>query len=230
MKFKGIIIASALLIAFSACSQTGVEKLKLNSGIDSLSYAIGVLNQVNADRSELDLNPMLMAKGMLDTKEGKGIMNEAAANGYLAVFMRNLQEEKSLEQFRDVSEAGVAFMKENKEKEGVITTESGLQYKVILMGDGPKPTLQDEVSVHYTGTLIDGSKFDSSYDGGEPAQFPVQGVIPGWTEGLQLMPVGSKFMFYVPSELGYGSQGAGGLIKPFAALIFEVELLEIIPD
>ncbi|HUS86761.1 MAG TPA: FKBP-type peptidyl-prolyl cis-trans isomerase [Bacteroidales bacterium] len=230
MKFKGLIIATGLIITFSACSQTGVENLKLNNGIDSLAYAIGVLNQVTADRSEVDLNPMLMAKGMLDTKEGNGIMNEAAANGYIAVYMRRLQEEKSREQFRDVYEEGVAFMNENKEKDGVLTTESGLQYKVLKMGDGLKPGLQDTVMVHYTGTLVDGSKFDSSYDNGEPAKFPVQGVIAGWSEGLQLMPVGSKFMFYVPYELGYGAQGAGGVIEPYSALIFEVELLDINPE
>ncbi|MBM3421231.1 MAG: FKBP-type peptidyl-prolyl cis-trans isomerase, partial [Bacteroidetes bacterium] len=113
-------------------------------------------------------------------------------------------------------------------REGIIVTESGLQYEVLTMGTGAKPTTEDVVKVHYKGDLIDGQTFDSSYESGEPVSFGVTGVIPGWVEGLQLMPVGSKFKFYIPYTLAYGEAGAGGVIPPYATLVFEVELLEIV--
>ncbi|MBR6065994.1 MAG: FKBP-type peptidyl-prolyl cis-trans isomerase [Paludibacteraceae bacterium] len=122
---------------------------------------------------------------------------------------------------------GEKFLQENKLREGVQETASGLQYEVLVQGKGPKPTAESTVKVHYGGTLIDGTVFDSSYQRGEPIEFPLNGVIKGWTEGLQLMPVGSKYKLYIPSELGYGERGAGQSIPPFATLIFTVELLEI---
>ena len=122
---------------------------------------------------------------------------------------------------------GEAFLGANGEKEGVTVRPSGLQYKVLRQGSGPKPTLSDRVTVHYRGTLIDGTEFDSSYARGEPASFAVAGVIPGWTEGLQLMSVGSHYCFFVPSDLAYGQKGAGDKIGPNVTLTFEVELLEI---
>jgi FKBP-type peptidyl-prolyl cis-trans isomerase len=123
---------------------------------------------------------------------------------------------------------GAEFLSENAEKEGVQVTESGLQYEVLREGEGPTPEATDQVSIHYQGTLMDGTQFDSSYDRGEPAVFAVNGVIPGFSEGLQLMPVGSQYRFYIPSELGYGPQGSGGAIGPNSTLIFEVELLDIV--
>jgi len=123
--------------------------------------------------------------------------------------------------------AGASYLAENRGKEGVTETESGLQYEVITAAEGPKPAATDRVSVHYKGTLLDGTEFDSSYSRGEPAEFPLNGVIPGWTEGLQLMSVGSKYRFVIPSKLAYGERGAGGSIGPGETLIFEVELLEI---
>jgi FKBP-type peptidyl-prolyl cis-trans isomerase len=124
-------------------------------------------------------------------------------------------------------EAGVKFLQENKTKEGVVETKSGLQYKVVTMGDGAKPSATDTVKVHYHGTLIDGTVFDSSVQRGEAIEFPLNRVIKGWTEGLQLMPIGSKFIFYIPSELAYGEASPSPLIKPNSTLIFEVELLDI---
>ena len=129
--------------------------------------------------------------------------------------------------FGDTKEQGLKFLEENKLKEGVVVTESGLQYEVLTMGNGKKPSETDRVKVHYHGTLIDGTVFDSSVERGEPIVFGLNQVIKGWTEGVQLMPVGSKFRFYIPYELGYGERGAGQQIPPYATLIFEVELLGI---
>jgi FKBP-type peptidyl-prolyl cis-trans isomerase len=125
-------------------------------------------------------------------------------------------------------EAGKQYLDDNSKKEGVITTASGLQYRVIEQGEGPKPSASDQVKVHYRGTLTNGKEFDSSYKRGEPLTFPLKGVIAGWTEGLQLMPVGSKYEFTIPYNLAYGERGAGGVIPPYATLIFEVELLDIL--
>lgn len=128
----------------------------------------------------------------------------------------------------DAKQRGAAFLAENATKEGVQSTRSGLQYKVIEEGSGPTPTASDTVRCHYSGTLIDGSKFDSSYDRGQPAEFPVGGVIAGWTEALQMMPCGSKWEVYLPSEIAYGSHGAGGAIGPDETLVFTIELLDIV--
>ncbi|HKK41272.1 MAG TPA: FKBP-type peptidyl-prolyl cis-trans isomerase, partial [Bacteroidales bacterium] len=138
------------------------------------------------------------------------------------------QAQLNKEIYKDYIAKNEEFLAKNKEKPGVITTASGLQYEVLKMGKGPKPTAQSTVKVNYVGTLIDGSEFDSSNKKDEPAQFPVSGVIPGWTEALQLMPVGSKFKLFIPADLAYGATGAGDVIKPFSTLIFEVDLLEIV--
>jgi FKBP-type peptidyl-prolyl cis-trans isomerase len=135
-------------------------------------------------------------------------------------------------QAKDIEEkkaAGEKFLIENKTKDSVMTTASGLQYKILVQKDGPKPIATDTVKVNYQGFLLDGTKFDSSIDRGEPISFPLNGVIPGWTEGVQLMSVGSKYKFFVPYKLGYNEKGAGAVIPPFATLIFEVELLDIKP-
>jgi len=162
-------------------------------------------------------------------------MSDEVARGYIMMFLNKRetemmakQAEVNKETYKVYIAENEAFLAKNKEKTGVIVTPSGLQYEVIKMGSGPKPTAESEVKVHYTGTLIDGTEFDSSVKRGEPAQFMVSGVIPGWTEALQLMPVGSKFKVYLPENIAYGANGAGEMIKPFSALIFEVELLEIL--
>lgn len=146
----------------------------------------------------------------------------------VSIFFDELREKELLKQYGDVKRESEEFLAKNKASEDVITTESGLQYTIITEGHGEKPTLKSQVKVHYTGTLIDGTVFDSSVERGEPAVFGVFQVIPGWTEALQLMPVGSKWKLFIPYELAYGENGAGQLIKPFSTLIFEVELLEIV--
>ena len=144
-----------------------------------------------------------------------------------AIIAKNVPRDTA-EQIADAEkEAGIKFLEENKGKEGVVVTQSGLQYKVITMGDGAKPSANDTVKVHYHGTLIDGTIFDSSIQRGEPIEFPLNRVIKGWTEGLQLMPIGSKFIFYIPADLAYGEASPSPLIKPNSTLIFEVELLGV---
>jgi FKBP-type peptidyl-prolyl cis-trans isomerase len=148
----------------------------------------------------------------------------------LQTFQTTMMERQQAKAEREASEnitAGEAFLAENASKEGVMVTESGLQYKVITEGSGPKPQATDQVTVHYRGTLLDGTEFDSSYSRGEPATFGLNQVIPGWTEGVQLMNVGSKYEFYIPANLAYGERGAGASIGPNSTLIFEVELISI---
>ncbi|MCA1757741.1 MAG: FKBP-type peptidyl-prolyl cis-trans isomerase [Bacteroidales bacterium] len=227
MKTYGFILIASIVIGLSACNQGGVEKIKVETKEDSLAYAIGVLNNEGLSGQGLELDAMMMAKGMIEAAEGNPIFNETMARGYYTLYMQGMQEEQMREQFTDVIEESESFLEENAKREGVKVTESGLQYEVITEGNGPKPGAEDKVKVHYTGTLVNGTKFDSSVDRGEPIEFTLNGVIAGWTEGLQLMPVGSTYKLYIPYELGYGTRGAGQDIPPYAALIFEVELLDI---
>ncbi|MFK7888686.1 MAG: FKBP-type peptidyl-prolyl cis-trans isomerase [Gammaproteobacteria bacterium] len=142
--------------------------------------------------------------------------------------MQKRMEAAQAAQAGDKAKAGEAFLAENAKRDGVQTTDSGLQYEIVTAGTGEKPGAASTVRTHYAGTLIDGTEFDSSYKRGEPAEFPVNGVIAGWTEALQLMPAGSKWRLFIPYQLAYGAQGAGGAIGPFQALIFDIELLEIV--
>ena len=174
------------------------------------------------------INRTAMVKGFLDAVSKKTeLMDLVKAQAYANEKMKYIREQVLEENYGANRVAGEQFLAENKTKEGVITTESGLQYKVITEGKGEKPSASSNVKVNYRGTLIDGTEFDSSYSRNEPATFRANQVIAGWTEALQLMPVGSKWMLYIPQELAYGSREAGELIKPFSALIFEVELLSI---
>jgi FKBP-type peptidyl-prolyl cis-trans isomerase len=175
----------------------------------------------------VDIDPVLFAKGMLDSKNEKNTLDETTAQGYVMTYMQKRQAEKMQAMYTKNIEEGENFLAENKKREGVQETTSGLQYEVITMGTGAKPVETDMVKVHYTGMLIDSTKFDSSVDRGAPAEFGVNQVIQGWQEGIQLMPVGSKFKFYIPYELGYGENGTGP-IPPYSVLVFEVELLEIV--
>ena len=236
MKIKGLIVmTSVIALTLSSCAQSSLKNAKLNTKEDSLSYAFGIVNYNALTTDSLILNPMIVAKAMLDGKEGKPLMADDIARSYIMVFINQREALKTAKQaemnkvtFKDYIDQNMAFLAKNKEKAGVTVTSSGLQYEVIKMGTGPKPTANNTVKVHYVGTLIDGTEFDSSVKRNEPAQFPVSGVIAGWTEALQLMPVGSKFKLCLPESIAYGAAGAGEVIKPYSTLIFEVELLEIV--
>jgi FKBP-type peptidyl-prolyl cis-trans isomerase FklB len=212
-------------------SVTKVPVKQFNSAIDSVSYAVGVLVAQNFKSQKVTLNPEMVAKGFASvTNGGTLLISEQECQSVMNNFMMKNQQAQAAEQAKQYEPnriAGEKFLAENKLKDSVITTASGLQFKVIKMGDGPKPTAADKVKTHYHGTLINGEVFDSSVQRGEPVSFPVSGVIPGWVEALQLMPVGSKFKLYIPQELAYGIRGGGQTIKPYSALVFEVELLAI---
>jgi FKBP-type peptidyl-prolyl cis-trans isomerase len=236
MKIKGLIVLTAVVaLMLGSCAKQSITNAKLKTKVDSLSYAFGIMNYNALQADSLQLNPKIVAKAMMDGENGKAEMTDELARGVIMSFVTERQAEmaeKQAEQdkllYKDYIAENEAFLVKNKEKSGVTVTPSGLQYEVITMGTGEKPTVNSTVKVHYVGTLIDGTEFDSSVKRGEPAQFPLEGVIPGWTEALQLMPVGSKFKIYLPQNLGYGANQAGDVIKPFSTLIFDVELLEIV--
>lgn len=193
--------------------------------MEKLSYALGLIIGNNLKGMNIE--------GLLTTEFTRAVeqvlngekteMTEVQAQGLVQEFLREQQEVAG----KAAREAGENFLAENAKREGVKVTETGLQYEVLTPALGIKPTPTDTVTCHYEGRLIDGTVFDSSYRRGEPASFPLQGVIRGWTEGLQLMSIGSKYRFFIPFDLAYGAQGAGGSIPPYAALIFDVELLGI---
>ena len=228
MKIKALLVAVAAVILMASCSEMAIKSVKVETKQDSLAYAFGVANYVALSTDGFDLDPLVIAKAMIDTKNEKPMMEEVVARGFIINYMREQQESEAKETYKETIAENESFLEKNKANEGVMVTESGLQYKVLTMGTGEKPLEESMVRVHYTGALIDGTQFDSSVERGEPAEFPLNGVIPGWTEGLKLMPVGSKFMFYIPATLAYGASGAGDVIPPFATLVFEVELLAIV--
>ena len=236
MKIKGLIVLTGVVaIMLGSCSRNSVSNAKLKTKEDSLSYAFGIVNFNALQTDSLKLDPRIVAKAMLDGEKGKPEMSDEIARGFIMSFVTARQAVQAAQQaeqdkllYKDYIAENEAFLAKNKEKAGVSVTPSGLQYEVITLGTGPKPTQDNTVKVHYTGTLIDGTEFDSSIRRNEPAQFPVSGVIVGWTEALQLMPVGSKFKLYIPENLAYGANQASELIKPFSTLVFEVELLEIV--
>jgi FKBP-type peptidyl-prolyl cis-trans isomerase len=181
-----------------------------------------ISEQVLKQYGEVDYK--LLLEGIKAQAEGEEtLMTLDEAGAALSASQQKINEAK----FAGVKASGATFLAENAEKEGVTTTESGLQYTVITEGEGVKPKATDTVTVHYRGTLLDGTEFDSSYSRDQPASFGLNQVIPGWTEGVQLMNIGSKYKFFVPYKLGYGDRGAGQSIGPYETLIFEVELLEI---
>lgn len=199
---------------------------KLTGELERFSYALGMSVASNLIKSGVKtINPEAFVKAINDTYVGEmPEMMPDEANKILENFMQQANQEDAT----DNLVAGLEFLEKNRSKEGVTELPSGLQYLVIKEGDGDLPSLTDEVKCHYHGRLIDGTVFDSSVERGQPAVFPVNGVIRGWVEALQLMPVGSKWRLFVPPELGYGEQGAGGAIGPNSTLVFDVELLEIV--
>ncbi|MCB0519447.1 MAG: FKBP-type peptidyl-prolyl cis-trans isomerase [Lewinellaceae bacterium] len=192
---------------------------------DSLSYAIGILWGQNIKQQGLtDINSDKVGQAISDVVNGKQEMLDIKTANQMV--KDHLNQQKEMQKQKNEAE-GKAFLTKNADRKGVITLPSGLQYEVLKDGTGPIPTASDKVTVHYEGTLINGTVFDSSIQRGEPATFPVTGVIKGWVEALQLMKVGSKWKLFIPSDLAYGERGAGGQIGPYATLIFEVELLGI---
>lgn len=207
------------------------ETTVLKTERDKISYGIGMDIGENMKRQSIDIDPDMLAQGIKDVfAGGELLLSEEEFRNTMENFRKDMMEKQKV-QMQELSDKnkkeGEAFLAENKKKEGVITLPSGLQYKVIKEGEGNVPKATDTVTVHYRGTLIDGTEFDSSYSRGEPATFPVNGVIPGWTEALQLMKTGSKWQLFIPSNLAYGERGAGGKIAPNSSLIFDVELLSI---
>ncbi|MBI3194496.1 MAG: FKBP-type peptidyl-prolyl cis-trans isomerase [Ignavibacteriae bacterium] len=228
MKILWLACASLILMA---CQSNTQQQVEIKSNKDSVSYSLGMDIGRNIKAQALDVDTKIIAQGLMDFFDStKLLLKDEQAQQCLTTWRMALMQKQQAEaavKGEENIKKGVEFLEENKKKEGVVTTASGLQYKVIKEGSGAKPTADKTVTVHYTGTLIDGTKFDSSVERGEPATFPLNGVIPGWTEGLQHMTVGSKYMLYIPAELGYGERGAGQSVPPNATLIFEVELLEI---
>lgn len=201
--------------------------VSLKNASDSFSYAVGVsLASFYKQQGITDINNAMVMKAINDVKAGKPQLDDVAANQCMMNRMQAIKAEKASGNKKE----GEAFLAENKKKPGVVTTASGLQYQVIKEGTGPKPTDTDQVKVHYVGTLLDGKEFDSSIKRGEPIVFGVTGVIAGWTEALKLMPVGSKWKLFIPSNLAYGDNQAGPDIKPGSTLVFEVELLDIVKN
>lgn len=238
---KGIFSAVLMLITIVAIAQTKPASKKVATGpkkattaapvpvmknaLDSFSYALGLsMAGFYKEQGITEINTALVTKALKDVKSGKPMLDDAQINNCIVNFMQHKKGEAAA----PFKKEGQAFLDSNKKQQGVVTLPSGLQYKVIKDGTGPKPAAGDKVKVHYQGSLINGKVFDSSIERGEPVTFGVSEVIPGWTEALQLMPVGSKWQLFIPSDLGYGDAGAGNDIKPGSTLLFDVELLEIV--
>lgn len=240
------VILSAGAFALAALSMVSCNSVtgspKLNTRIDSVSYILGyaqgksALQDLNSWPGDERVDIDLFVDGFVKGIKGDSTMTEDSCRAVLSPFFQELQakarqeaEDKMQKEAEENKALGKLALDENRTKEGVKETASGLQYRVLKDGKGVKPKADDMVKVHYTGTLLDGTVFDSSVERNQPAEFQLSGVIPGWTEGLQLMNVGSKYEFLIPSDLAYGNRPAGPVIKPGSTLRFEVELLEILP-
>jgi FKBP-type peptidyl-prolyl cis-trans isomerase len=223
------IVAVSLGLLLSSCSTE--EKIELKDDKAKESYSVGYQFGDNLKKMKTDLDAEVLGAAIQDALSGKEsrLSDEEMRAAVASLQQRTvaaMQASKKEQVQKNLAE-GEKFLAENKTKEGVKTTASGLQYRVIEEGEGPSPKAGDSVTVHYRGTLVDGTEFDSSYQRGEPATFPLTGVIPGWTEALQLMKKGSKWELFIPSDLAYGERGAGNRIPPNSTLIFEVELLSM---
>jgi len=223
-------VALCAMVAFSGAS-FAADDPELKSDKEKISYSIGMDIGGNLKRGAVEVDPDILAKGLKDSYGGgKTLLTEDQARQVIEGFQKTLAAKKA-EAMKKLSEKnkadGEKFLAENAKKEGVKSLPSGLQYKEITPGNGKSPKATDSVTTHYKGTLIDGTEFDSSYKRGEPATFPVSGVISGWTEALQLMKEGAKWQLFIPPNLAYGERGAGRDIGPNATLIFEVELISV---
>ena len=232
MRYIGIgVICVALLACRGNTQDKTQDTTRLKSQKDSVSYSIGRNIGNNFKQQSIDIDPDILARGIKDAQAGsKQLLTDEEVQAILAEFQTRMmaKQEESVKSLSEKSKKeGAEFLVQNKKKEGVVTLPSGLQYKVLKMGTGRKPKATETVTVNYRGTFIDGEEFDSSFKRGQPSTFACNGVVKGWTEALQLMPVGSKWQLFIPSELGYGERGAGQVIPPNATLIFEVELLSI---
>lgn len=215
----------------AATGAKSASVLTLKTPKDKLSYALGMNMGTGLHKQSVDVDPAILLRGLKDgLAAGKTLLTEEEMRTALTELqgeLRKRQQEAARLAGESNKKEGEAFLAANKGNEGVVTLPSGLQYKVLTEGTGPKPTLTDFVVCNYRGTLINGTEFDSSYKRGQPTTFPVNGVIKAWTEALQLMPVGSKWQLFVPPDIAYGERGGGPVIGPNATLIFEVELLSI---
>ena len=223
MKMKyGIAIA---LLGLSAATVAG--DIKLDTDQQKVSYVLGYQAGAQMKQQNMNVDFDTLTKAIKDGLDG---VDPRLTGEQAAAVMQKFQAEQKAQQAKsgaDNAKAGIAFLAENKSKPGVITLENGLQYKIVKEGAGAKPKATDSVSVHYRGTLISGKEFDSSYSRGEPTSFPVNRVIPGWTQILQLMKEGAKWQVFIPSELAYGERGAGGDIGPDSTLVFDIELIKV---
>ena len=228
MKLKCVLGVALGLWAMQMSAQ---EPAALKSSKEKTSYGMGVVLARSFQSQGIDVDPDLLVKGLKDVLSGgKLLMSDDDLRTTMTAFQDQLQQKQA--QARSVAaennkKAGDAFLAENAKKDGVVVLPNGLQYKILTAGEGKKPTESDTVVCQYRGTLIDGTEFDSSYRAGQPATFEVKGVIPGFREALKLMPVGSKWQLFIPSEMAYGERGAGNAIEPNATLIFEIELVSI---
>jgi len=222
-----MIIAAALSVALTVSGENKPSQLKDLK--DKVSYSIGLDLGFNFKKQNLELNPDALLAGVKDALSGKQpLLNENEVKETMTALTKEIEDKQKALGEQNVKD-GEKFLAENKKKEGVKTTASGLQYKVIKEGTGPQPKLTDSVVANYRGTLINGTEFDSSYKRGQPATFPLAGVIKGWTEALQLMKVGSKYQLFIPPNLAYGDRAMGPALGPNSTLIFEVELVGIQP-
>lgn len=232
MKRQLLAIPTTLTFVLLAIGCTAADKTpKLETLMDKVSYSIGLNIGKDFKTQNIEVNPELLARGIKDAiSDSKPLLTDEEIQEAIGAFQQERMaeaEEMAKAAGEKNRQEGESFLLENAKKEGVVTLPSGLQYKVIEEGTGKSPEPGDQVTVHYRGTLIDGTEFDSSYERGEPVTFPVGGVIPGWTEALQLMKEGAKWNLFIPPSLAYGEQGAGQVIGPNATLLFEVELISV---
>lgn len=225
-----LIVIMVLLITQIGCNQMNSGEADISTKVDSVSYSIGIDIGKNFKRQDIEVNPLAMLRGIKDALADTSLLTDEELRVVMTNFqteMREQQQVKKAEESKKNKEEAEAFFAENKNKEGVITLDSGVQYKILKSGNGKTPKLSSTVEAHYAGRLLDGTEFDNSYKRGAPIKTKLTGVIRGWTEVLQLMKEGDKWEVYIPSEMGYGERGGGQQIGPGAALIFEMELISV---